>query len=79
MEDDTFMHSDSDLLPPRSRYPLKWARNRQPSPPGGASGPSFCPGLFHESVEAALDLPPARRAARQWVSLIARIANSYSA
>src|SRR5438270_2295054 len=25
--------SDSDLLPPRSRYPLKWARNRQPSPP----------------------------------------------
>ena len=25
--------SDSDLLPPRSRYPFKWARNRQPSPP----------------------------------------------
>ena len=25
--------SDSDLLPPRSRYPLKWAQNRQPSPP----------------------------------------------
>ena len=25
--------SDSDLLPPRSRYPIKWARNRQPSPP----------------------------------------------
>ncbi len=24
---------DSDLLPPRSRYPFKWARNRQPSPP----------------------------------------------
>ena len=29
----TLCSSDSDLLPPRSRYPIKWARNRQPSPP----------------------------------------------
>src|SRR5574338_174894 len=32
-EDAALCSSDSDLLPPRSRYPLKWARNRQPSPP----------------------------------------------
>ena len=32
-EEGALCSSDSDLLPPRSRYPLKWARNRQPSPP----------------------------------------------
>ena len=32
-EQGAFCNSDSDLLPPRSRYPIKWARNRQPSPP----------------------------------------------
>src|SRR4029450_3429494 len=40
----TFKLPDSDLLPPRSRYPTKWARIRQPSPPPVAySGPHFCP------------------------------------
>ena len=44
-EEAAFCSSDSDLLPPRSRYPLKWARNRQPSPPPVAlPGPSFCLG-----------------------------------
>src|SRR6476660_4127157 len=32
-EEDALCNSDSDLLPPRSRYPIKRARNRQPSPP----------------------------------------------
>src|SRR6202007_2155932 len=41
-EEGALCSSDSDLLPPRSRYPLKWARNRQPSPPPGRfPGPLF--------------------------------------
>src|SRR6185369_14787178 len=42
-EDAALCSLDSDLLPPRSRYPLKWARNRQPSPPPVAlPGPLLC-------------------------------------
>ena len=41
--------SDSDLLPPRSRYPLKWARNRQPSPPRWRFRAHSCLGPFHIS------------------------------
>ena len=66
--------SDSDLLPPRSRYPLKWARNRQPSPP-----PVALPGPL---LSGALNTPTefdraALRAARQCVMRMARIASSY--
>src|SRR6187551_981410 len=49
VEEGAFCNSDSDLLPPRSRYPLKWARNRQPSPPPVAlPGPHFFP---HPSLQ----------------------------
>ena len=68
-------HSDSDLLPPRSRYPIKWARNRQPSPPPVAfPGPHLSGALSHQPK---LSRRRACARARQWVRRIARIANSY--
>ena len=72
-EQGAFCTSDSDLLPPRSRYPIKWARNRQPSPPPVAlPGPLLSGAPLPSRADRA-----ARRAARQCVSRMARMANSY--
>ena len=73
------LHSDSDLLPPRSRYPIKWARNRQPSPPPVAlPGPHYFQGLLPISPltqPLALGQSPCG-CGRQCVMRIATIANS---
>src|SRR5438128_1836171 len=51
-------NSDSDLLPPRSRYPFKWARNRQPSPPPVAlPGPLLSGAQQHQRLNGRLSEP----------------------
>jgi hypothetical protein len=54
--------SDSDLLPPRSRYPLKWARTRQPSPPPVANPGPRLSGPLHLLPLMPRFSPPAPRA-----------------